>query len=488
MKKFLNRYDKQVLLVWLFVSACLYAFIAVTTHNHYLTFGWDTGFFDQLIWQSSHFMFAFSSLNKVNILANHFSPILFLYAPLYWIWSDPRAILIAQAFVVVFAVYPLFLLSKELTKHTLFSFAVVFSYLFFLGTQWSILNEFHELTAAPIFIAITFYGLVKKKDLYFWIGIVGLLGTKEEMALLVASIGLTVAWFFKRKKLGYLLSVCSFAFFFFLTMVFMPAISEKGTYQHSHLSAVAKTPQEFTKKMFTDPVFVLTSLVTPAEKIETLVVSFVSFAFIPLFAPLGILIPVGEQFLMRFLYSGGQFTTWRNVNHHAAPIAMLLPIASVFASYEINKRLKIHSRKTDKTYLILACALVLATLAQDILLKAPIHSLLKPQFYETYDWMGNNDAMVEELVRISPQGPVAAQNSMHARISQRKDAYLLPEIADAEYLLVDFRDGPNKFAPLYKTGMKDMIDQRIAEGTFSIYKSQGDAMILVRNKIMKDND
>jgi len=159
MKMFLNSYHKQLILFFLLLATTVYSFIAITSHNHFLTFGWDLGFFDQLIWKVSRSFYPISSLNKVNILANHFSPILFFFAPLYWIWSDPRMLLMAQALLVVFAAYPLYLLSFYKTKNRLFSLAVVFSYLFFLGTQWSILNEFHELTVAPLFIILTFYGI-----------------------------------------------------------------------------------------------------------------------------------------------------------------------------------------------------------------------------------------------------------------------------------------------------------------------------------------
>lgn len=472
--------DKQILFFFLSICFLIYSYITVTSHNHFLTFGWDLGFFDQLIWKVSRFIYPISSLNKVNILANHFSPVLFFFAPLYWLWSDPRMLLIAQTFLVVFAAYPLYNLALLKTNNRLFSLAIVFSYLFFLGTQWSILNEFHELTVAPLFIALTFYGLEKKNKIAYWIGIMGLLITKEEMSFLVSAIGLVTAFYFDKKRLGLSLAIFSFIFFFFLIFIFMPGVSEKGTYQHSHLSKIARTPAEFTSKLFTDPTFALMNLVTPPEKLKTLSVSFLSFGLLPLFAPFPLLLPIIEQFLMRFLYTGGQFTTWVNVNHHAAPIAMLLPVACIYAAISLKKKYKLLGKKI---LLMLSLILFTATILQDIILKAPIHSLLKRQFYEDLPWMEDNRTIIAAVKKLSPTGVVAVQNSLYPHLSQRESIYLLPEVKDASYLVVDFHNGPNKYAPLQYEQMVELVNKLITDGEFTIYKRQGEAMILERKKI-----
>lgn len=466
------------ILFFLFLCASVYAFMSVTIHNHFQTFGWDLGFFDQLIWKVSHFIYPVSSLNKVNLLANHFSPILFFFAPLYWIWSDPRMLLIEQAFVVVFAAWPLYLLSINKTQNRLFSFAIIFSYLFFLGTQWSILNEFHELTVVPLFIALTFYALEENKKILFWIGIFGLTVIKEEILFLVAAIGLTIAFYFRKKKLGFALTIASLIFFFFLVLIFMPFISEKGIYQHSHLSTNARTPLEFMEKVLFDPLFALNSLVTPPQKIQTFIISFLSFGLIPFFAPLALLLPLFEQFLMRFLYTGPQYTTWQNVNHHAAPTAMLLPIACIYATYSLVRRLKVGKKRI---LLVISMILFISTILQDILLKAPIHSLSKKQFYETQPWMKDNYILLAEAKRLSSGGPIAAQNSLYPHLSQREEIYLLPETINAEYLVVDLHDGPNKYSPMTFEETRELIDELLASGRYTVVYQKGEAMLLQRN-------
>src|SRR3989344_8930775 len=103
MNKFIlnSKIQSRIIILFLLCVFLIYAFISVMLHMKYQTFGWDLGFFDQLVWKVSQGIFPYSSLNNVNLLANHFSPVLFMLAPFYWIWSDPRSLLIIQALVMV---------------------------------------------------------------------------------------------------------------------------------------------------------------------------------------------------------------------------------------------------------------------------------------------------------------------------------------------------------------------------------------------------
>lgn len=450
----------------------IYATISIISHDHFQTFGWDLGYFDQVIWKVNKGIFPFSTLSHVNLLAGHFTPILFLYALLYSLWTDPRMLLLAQAIVVVSAAIPLYILSFKKSGSRIFSFAIVIAYLLFIGTQWSILNEFHEATVAPLFLILIFYALEMKHKKIFWLSLLGLLATKEEMALLCAAIGAMMYFHFKQKISGAIIFIFSTVFFFFLTGFFMPAISESGAYYHPHLSSVAKTPGEFTLKILTNPFFAIKSLVTPPEKVSLIIQSLLSFGILPLFAPLPILLPLLEQFLIRLLYSGPQFTMWQNTNHHAAPAAMLLAISSVYAAILLKKRVK---RLKKRYWLVISIWLLSVTLILDIIQKSPIHSILKTQLYETSDWMRDN---YNVLKKVPSEVPVAAQNSLLPHLSQRNKVYLLPEIYDAQYVVVDLVDGPNKFSPLTKTELENLMDELIKDNLFTIEYTSGSAYLL----------
>ncbi len=480
MKKLMSsdKIQNRLIIIFLLAMFVVYAFISVMLHLKHQTFGWDLGYFDQLIWKVSQGLYPLSSLSKVNLLAGHFAPILFLLAPVYWIWSDAKSLLIFQAFIMVVAAYPLYLLAMKKSANFWFSAAVIFAYLLFIGTQWSILNEYHEATFAPFFISLIFYGLEKNRSLFWW-GVLGLFGTKEEFSLLLAAIGLTVCWQFKRPKLGIALFLASIFMFFVLTEIFMPTISEKGVYQHLHLSDRVKSPAEFVKLALTDPVFILKSLVTPRQKLHTLFWSLWAFGFLPLLAPIGVFIPLLEQFLMRFLYTGPQFTVWQNVNHHAAPTAILLAISVIYAlprlTYFIQTKTKWNQQET---YLVFAIWLLSFTIFQDIYFKAPLHSLFKKNFYMVETFVKDNQEMIQQ---IPDSATVAAQNSLIPHLSQRENFYLLPETGEAEYIAVDLHDGPNKYAPVSISEIVELVQEATRSGKYQIKSKINEAILLEKN-------
>ncbi|MEU6235211.1 DUF2079 domain-containing protein [Kitasatospora sp. NPDC047058] len=67
--------------------------------------GFDLGIFDQGVRGYAHFGLPVSSLKSFHhefpadfsLLGDHFSPVIALMAPLYWLWDDPRSLLIGQA-------------------------------------------------------------------------------------------------------------------------------------------------------------------------------------------------------------------------------------------------------------------------------------------------------------------------------------------------------------------------------------------------------
>lgn len=456
----------------LFILFLIFSVIALSSHNHFLTFGWDLGYFDQLIWKVSRGIYPYSTLSKVNLLAGHFAPVLFLFAPLYLFWSDPRMLLLAQAVIVISASYPLYFLSKKLSKSSIFSFSIVFSYLFFLGTQWTILNEFHEASVTPLFIALFFYAASSKKNFLMIVSLLGLLGTKEEFSLLTASLSFPIYFYFKKKKLGLFFLFFSLLFFFFLTEIFMPSISEKGTYQFSNLSSVAGTPLELTKEIIRNPIFFLQSIVTPPVKIQTLFLTLGAFAFLPVLAPFSILIPSIEQILMRGIYTGPQFTFYLNVNHHAAPLAILFPIACIYALVKLTKK---YPDSSKKILIAFSVVLISATIYQDISNKAPIHSIFKSSLYDEEIWMKN----ARDILNLIPKdASVATQNSLFPHLSQRSGIFLLPEINNAHYIAVDLHDGPNKYAPLLKNDTEELVENLIQNGKYEINARAGEAFLL----------
>lgn len=259
----------------------------------------------------------------------------------------------------------------------------------------------------------------------------------------------------------------------------MPHLSAQGTYSHFDFGAAGYTPMDVVKKSITEPLFAVNSMIYPNVKIQTVFSSFFAFGFVPFLSPL-FLIPIFGNFASRFIYAGPQFTKWLNVNHHAAPLGILLSVATIYAAMTIASVIQKKSKINVQTSLnIIAVYLLVISLLQDFILHGPINSILKSQLYQKAPWMDNN---YEILSRVPNDIPIAAQNSMVPHLSERQKIYLLPEIKDAEYIVLDLHDGPNKFSPLSLSQTINLKDQLISNKQFSIIYQRGEALVLKKNE------
>ena len=54
-----------------------------------------------------------STGEQISRLAGHVDPLLALFAPLWWLWPDPRMLLVAQAVIVATGALPAFWLGRR---------------------------------------------------------------------------------------------------------------------------------------------------------------------------------------------------------------------------------------------------------------------------------------------------------------------------------------------------------------------------------------
>src|SRR3990167_1162914 len=271
---FLKSHREIVLIILIFWI--IYSYISIIKHLHYQTFTWDTVFFDQLLWKLSRFKEPVSSFSNLHVFGDHFQFILLLFVPLYWFPQSIKLLFITHAFVAVIASLPVYLISLKVNKSKVFALAVSFSMLIFTGMQFAVLDGFHQSVFSPLFYALAILGLVFRNNWIYLGSIFGLLITKEEMALIAASIGLIALILGDRIK-GGITIFASLAVFFFAVYFFLPAV--QGEYVHSDYGVLGKTPLDVAESMLTKPALFLNLLLFPAAKARTVLESFFSFGF-----------------------------------------------------------------------------------------------------------------------------------------------------------------------------------------------------------------
>src|SRR5579859_5501349 len=102
-------------------AAMVYCLQALLDYRRFLASTFDLVIFDQGIRGYAHFRAPASIARGVSdgqgahfiLLADHWSPVLALLAPLYWIHDDPTTLLVAQGVLFALAVPPLWAYTRR---------------------------------------------------------------------------------------------------------------------------------------------------------------------------------------------------------------------------------------------------------------------------------------------------------------------------------------------------------------------------------------
>jgi hypothetical protein len=167
-----------------------YVLSSVAGHLQYMTNAYDLGIFDQEVRAYAHFHSPVVPLKAPGfvILGDHFSPILALLAPLYWIWDSPYMLLLAQAALVASSVPVVYRFARRRSGPR---FALAISALY--GFAWPIQTlvdfDFHEVAFAVPILALLIDALDRRdhRAVLFWS--IPLLFVREDMGILLAIVG-----------------------------------------------------------------------------------------------------------------------------------------------------------------------------------------------------------------------------------------------------------------------------------------------------------
>ncbi|MFH8347607.1 DUF2079 domain-containing protein [Streptomyces sp. NPDC018045] len=170
--------------------------------------GFDLGIFDQGIRSYAHFELPHSAIKNVHhefpptfsLLGDHFSPILALLAPLYWVWDDPRVLMVAQAALFATGVPVVRRISLRCFAHARPAVraraALVTTLSYAVG--WPLLvaarNGFHEVAfAVPLTLFLLERGLARRYGAVAACAVLLCL-TKEDLGVVVGAYGAVLLW------------------------------------------------------------------------------------------------------------------------------------------------------------------------------------------------------------------------------------------------------------------------------------------------------
>ena len=412
------------------LAALGYSLYAIWEHNHFQT-DFDLAIFDQAVWSYSTFQTpTITTIDPpINMLGDHFSPILMLLSPLYWIWSDPRMLLIAQAVLIAASIVPVFLYARPRLGRV-GAYLLSGGYALFWGIGAGIGFQFHDLAFTPLLVALCILFADRRQWGAFFVSVGLLLTVKENMSVLVVFIGL---WLISGRefKLGAITAGIGLAAYVLILHLMIPALA--GTeYAHWTYTDLGPDAASALKTVATRPDVPLGLLVDDSTKRLTLALLVLPFLCLTLGSRLVILgIPlVGQQLLSDFPgYWGTEF-------HYFLPIAPVLAMGAADGFRNLTSRIG----SMDERRVAIAGAVVgAAILAANFTVVAreriagegydyqltgiPLVAALRPDFS-----LSATDADASKQ-RIVDQIPYDASATVVApllpRLSQRREIYML---------------------------------------------------------------
>jgi len=461
---------------WFVPVLVLFGFVAYSTfslvrHAHFESGGYDLGLFDQAIWHYSRFEAPVSTVylaGPANVLSDHFSPILVVLVPFYWLWDNVDVLLIAQALLFAVAAVPIWLfVRRRLGEIPAYCFAA--AYLAYWGILQAVAFDFHEIAFAVPLIACAILFADQQRWRWFFGCVFVLLLVKEDLAILVVFFGIYLA-LRKHRRQGAVCVVVGIAAFFVVTKLLMPHFAiagsgvPRGSGQYWSYTQLGKNPFDALKNIVRHPTLLPRVLFEPAIKQRTEFAIFWPFGFLAVCSPLAVLaIPLlGERFLSTTT------SYWVQMYHYTATISPVVAMASADGLANVIRWTRCDARR--RTRIAMTGAVLVLALNVVALPNSPLWSLTHPSFYRQSATVAAGNAA---LAHIPAGASVEAQNAVAPHVTHRNVVTLLTHLSGNEsYIIASIHSSP---APGFvrRTDLVRYLATKEAHGYVVIFHRNG---------------
>jgi len=251
-------------------------------------YAFDLGIFQQAVWLMAHGEAPFVTVRGMNILGDHFTPILYLIAIPYRFWAHPFWLFLAQTVALAAGALPLYRMALRHTQSDWLAAVIALGYLLHPALFTMLLFDFHPVLLSIPFVLWAMDAADEEKPKVFAIAAIFALACKEEVSLVILMLSAYAAIVRKQKWAwwGVVSSVCWIA----IVLKLMPFLA--GVEHSAYLALYSrwgKTPLGIVWGILTRPMEALRELVlcqghATAPGVYPLLLLF-PFAFFPLLAP-----------------------------------------------------------------------------------------------------------------------------------------------------------------------------------------------------------
>lgn len=310
-------------------------------HTAYGTHAEDLGIYDQAMWNAvnPHGLFFHQTIcdtvGDTNCLGNvlrsaiHFEPILVLVAPFYAVFPSPLTLVVIQALVVASGAFPAHWIASRRLNSQLAGVAFAALYLAFPALQSAVGSDFHAVTLSAAFVLFALYFMLSRNNAGLWVFSVLAMTTKEEVPLLIFMIGLSIALFQRRWRLGLSLAGAAVAYLG-LALIVLHLSSPVGHSPTSDRYAyLGSTPAQAAIFMLTHPLLVLSQYLFAPDRIDYLRKLLAPTGYLAVLSPLSLLIVAPELAINMLSTDPIMYSASAQYNADIVPVIVFASIETV---------------------------------------------------------------------------------------------------------------------------------------------------------------
>lgn len=217
-----SRLPGAVVAIAAVVFLALYGTFMVWQYRRFHVHAFDFGIFDQGLWLLSRFEEPFVTVRGLHLFADHSSYILVFLVPLYWLVPAQEVLILVTVGLLAAGAPLVYAVARRFGATPWLAAVVGVGYLLHPAVAWNARDGFHpELFVIPL--ALAGFLLVLQDREWLGLALFGLaLLAKEDVALLLAPLGIYLAAVEGRRRTGVILVVGAITAFLVSFFVLLP--------------------------------------------------------------------------------------------------------------------------------------------------------------------------------------------------------------------------------------------------------------------------
>lgn len=464
-------WEKTIVSITLIIYLALSISVGLNRYWQFNAFWYDFGIFDETVWKLSRFQLPIieqlSPPHGEIVWGDHFNPSAILLTPFYWITDRTEIIIVAQSLFVTISAGVFYFISRDLIKNALARFALLLSFMGYVGLQNALYTDVHNIVFAMLPLSLAFWAIYKRAWKLYWLFLLLTLGFQETMS--AVGIGLGIFIILKCRKdlnVGFLTILISLVWGLVFIKFLGPAlVGHSYTYQPQVPASVIDMAK---------------SLVIPYDlKLKTILVTFATFGFIPVIS-ISTIFLIFENFFERFVLNAAA-TRWDLGFHYNALLSPIMFVATLEALLIIQKT------KFRRFITLWAIITILVTIfIHRFYYHGPLLLATNRIFYD----QTKNAKFLDNFVKQIPtNGLLMTQNNFAAHFTH-KNVILLNKNYEQimpDIIAIDIRGGQNanNFFPLSEGGTKELISSLYQNPNYIDESLSKNELIFIRKDFTK---